>query len=464
MTEEEIQQLIRQQFYQQNTKPYNPLANVSAPQDTIENYEPSLAQRIGNGFGGLLTDLGIISNPYAARQIGSNLTTLGEFLPVVGDATAGDDFGTAVAKGDGWGMGLGALGAVPIVGDALSKGAKALRAVDDLPMDFTSRMSRAADQGFTVDAYHGTTHDFKSFNDNRFNTDSHFGGGHYLSSNVDDVNVNYAGRGPDLEQRIDQRTDELENQLAEMDIDELEDLADKYNLPFDPDETVTPEGLAEAIAIEDLQGHGGMVIPAKVDAGNTFDTIDDTKLTYEYETEDWRDYLDDAGGNEDEAKELAVDASWQNEPTGPLADFIESLQSQADEYSFDPTEIIGDLQEEAMNNGGFVSASDIDTIMRQTQWFAEDPDMGKMMNNEVYRQAIEDAGFDSIRHSGNIFRGMDIPPNTEHRIVFDGSRIRSKIGAKFDPKNKDALNMLGGAAGLSLFGTTLGGDEDPEMQ
>ena len=94
------------------------------PPDTISNYEPSLAERMGNGLGGFLSDSGIISNPYGAQQIGDNLSSLGRFLPVIGDMTSGDEFGTAAAQGDGYGMASSAVGAIPIVGDAINKGGK----------------------------------------------------------------------------------------------------------------------------------------------------------------------------------------------------------------------------------------------------------------------------------------------------------------------------------------------------
>ena len=70
---------------------------------------------------------GLISDNYGAQQIGKNVTALGEFLPGIGDAAAGDEFGRAVAEGDNLGMGLAALGAIPVVGDAAKKGATLYR-------------------------------------------------------------------------------------------------------------------------------------------------------------------------------------------------------------------------------------------------------------------------------------------------------------------------------------------------
>ncbi len=116
---------------------------LSPVESTVSPYEPSLVDRIGGGIASGLTDAGLISDNYRAQQIGKNLSTIGEFLPGIGDATAGDDFGRAVADGDKLGMGLSALGVIPVVGDLAKK----------LSMDECSRMNRAKHQGLKVGQY-----------------------------------------------------------------------------------------------------------------------------------------------------------------------------------------------------------------------------------------------------------------------------------------------------------------------
>jgi hypothetical protein len=83
--------------------------------------EQSLAQKAGQGISNALVDSGIISDRFGAQQIGQNVTSIGEFLPGIGDATAGDEFGRALKQGDNFGMAMGALGAIPLVGDAARK-------------------------------------------------------------------------------------------------------------------------------------------------------------------------------------------------------------------------------------------------------------------------------------------------------------------------------------------------------
>tara|TARA_R110000772_G_scaffold258908_1_gene376308 strand:+ start:1 stop:1464 length:1464 start_codon:yes stop_codon:yes gene_type:complete len=318
----------------------------------------------------------------------------------------------------------------------------------EMAMDDASRMARADEQGLTVDALHGTTHDFEEFGGSTLNKEGHFGAGHYFSSDVDDVNVNYAKVGPDLSNRIFQRMDQIEGELEYSDVN-LSEYIEEHGIAdmVDPDDDLTT--IAREQAYKELVGHEGMVMPVRLNTGKEFDLIDDTRLGYERDVPAWEDYLDDADGDEDIARELAGEASWENEPEGELVNFMESIKSQADDMGFDADEVIGNLQEAAQDGDG-LSASEIDSIMRDTEWFAEDPDTGDMINNEVYRQAIQDSGFDSIKHSGNIFQGMDTPDDTVHRIVFEPNRIRSRIGAKFDPKNKGSASLLGGLGAVGL--------------
>lgn len=440
MSVDDIRAFLRNKYSQRATQgksdALQPIGSIAKP------YEPTLAEKIGQGTSDFLYDKGVISDRYGAQRIGKNLTTIGEFLPGIGDATAGDEFGRAVAQGDKLGMAMAGLGIIPVAGDVIKK----------LPMDEVSRMARAKAQGFDVDAFHGTTHDFDEFGSGRFEKGGHFGGGHYFSSDIDDVNVNYAGKGPDLTNRIERRAEQLEDELREWDVDDIKDMADRYGIDFDESDTY-PDELPALLAKEELQGNEGFVIPTKLNVGKEFDLVEDTHLSYERDIPAWEDYLDDADGDEDIARDLANEASWDNEPEGELVDFMESIKSQADEYGFDADEVLGELQEAAVDGDG-LSASEIDTIMRDTEWYAEDPETGDLINNEVYRQAIEDSGFDSIKHAGDIFQGMDIPYGTEHRIIFDPKRIRSSLGAKFDPKNINKGNLLGGIGALGL-GTAL---------
>ena len=116
---DDIRSFLRNKYYQRAAQGQSDIL-APAPQ-TASPYEPTLTERLGGGIAEGLKGTGLISDNYGAQQIGKNVTALGEFLPGIGDAAAGDEFGRAVAEGDNLGMGLAALGAIPVVGDAAKK-------------------------------------------------------------------------------------------------------------------------------------------------------------------------------------------------------------------------------------------------------------------------------------------------------------------------------------------------------
>jgi len=304
--------------------------------------------------------------------------------------------------------------------------AQRAKAGDGLAMDYASRMARAKEM-YPASGYHGTTHDFPAFGMGTHNPEGHFGAGHYITSSADDASRHYAGRGPDLTNRIDRRAEQI---------------ASENDWSYDDPRAIHA-------AVSELQGHEGAAIPTRMDLGRSYQLTDDadTFLSYERDVPDWEDYLDEAGGDEDLAMDMAQEASWDVEPTGELVDFMDSIRNQADELGFDASPVLQQLDEAGMDGG--LRASEIDEIMRNTEWFAESPETGDLINSEVYRQAVEDAGFNSIQHKADIFTGMDVDPDTVHTIMFNPSDIRSEFAA-FDPAKRSSSNLLASAAPAAI--------------
>lgn len=66
---------------------------------------------------------------------------------------------------------------------AITKVDKLARAIAKLPMDEVSRMKRADDMGYTIDAYHGTDGDIKRFDPSKADASMRLGKGFYFSQN-----------------------------------------------------------------------------------------------------------------------------------------------------------------------------------------------------------------------------------------------------------------------------------------
>jgi len=96
MSVDNIREFLRKKYSQGaisgESRALEPMADTASP------YEPTLTERMGQSVADALYDTGIISDRYGAQRIGGNIATLGEFLPGIGDATAGDEFGKAAAE------------------------------------------------------------------------------------------------------------------------------------------------------------------------------------------------------------------------------------------------------------------------------------------------------------------------------------------------------------------------------
>ena len=300
--------------------------------------------------------------------------------------------------------------------------------------------------------FHGSTHDITEFSKDMANPEGHFGAGFYFTSSPDDVAQHYAGYGPDLTNRIQQRAEQIASEL---------------DLEYDDPKVVE-------MATKELAGESqGATYPIRLKTENTFDITKDGDTFLELrgpdlDPEDYRseamndifreDYDSVTDYNEalnERMQELADEDSYNFEAEGPLADFIESLEGNQylDTNQDQVRELIEDIRMVALDEGG-ISAKKLDEMMRNTPLYAED-DMGRLVDNEVYRQAIEDAGFDSISHDADIFRGMDVREGTTHTIVFEPNQIRSEY-AEYSPDRADSGDITAGVAGLTTAGL-LGG-------
>ena len=235
--------------------------------------------------------------------------------------------------------------------------------------------------------YHGTTYgEFSVFSKEHGNVENDFGVGFYFSSSDSDVSEHYDGGGPDFENKVARRAEQIEQ---EEDIDYEE---------------------AEQRAREELfrGGHKFEVYlnienPAIV--GETTLFSQDEALE-EYNEEDYDDY-DDYIADVEQA----------------VADRIESIvwdvERKVDVYSVDG---LADVLFEAYYEGG-IGIEELKTKINEL--YLEDSS-GNFVGNEVVRQIIESLGYDGIIDptvSGKW--NMDMEEGTTHYIVFRPEQIKA---------------------------------------
>jgi len=347
-----------------------------------------------------------------------------------------------------------------------------------------SPLERAEAMGFDTDTdwYHGSTHDIHSFGGGTANPEGYLGGGHYFTDSALDASENYAGMGPDLTGRVQQRAEQIANNV----VDERgvsEEVAERY---------------AQFKAKRELVGdNSGVVYPSLLRSEKTLDITPDNQTMLGYDELNPADYMDDAKDavdiddfmgdgvlDEDMYKEaldesaadLAREDASYRDPEGELAD-IRSGLLYSDYNDMDGGQAFDDSLEQFgiyPGDGERVGAGDLFDALKgnESMAYAIDPE-GRMASGQALADSVESAGYSGIlmdadkafgNQSGRVGQGvMDMDYGTKHMILQDPSRIRSRMAA-FDPFKKDSANILAGVGGLGMtgllgYGLTQG--EDP---
>lgn len=290
--------------------------------------------------------------------------------------------------------------------------------------------SKVADEaGNPIVMNHGTTHNFEEFTTERANIENDMGKGFYFSSSLDDVDINYAGEGPDLTNRI--------TQLAERVINDMEE--DPSGFGFDEDYTPTEDD-AEEYARKQLAGDERTIINAYISMQNPAIIGDPEGVVESRET-----VL--------EMQEEIIDEEEEEfgEPEGTLIDFSEELRDVAADY-----DEVGDIEETI--SGMFAEADYQEILLSKLIPFlkaseglayAQDPETGELAVSEIIRQTLENIGFDGIMDftvygkfgAGGKGKAMaGINPDTFHAIAFNSEQVKSTENrGSFDPNDPRIL-------------------------
>jgi hypothetical protein len=326
------------------------------------------------------------------------------------------------------------------IGSSVMMSLPFVRKVPGLKMDQASRMQRAEDLGFDdEELFIGSTYDIEDLDLDRMHSDSHFGKAIYTTTSLDDASINYAGEGPDLTNRIQQKADELSGMGEhgrELGRDYVEEA--RSILKGDNEGVVYPV-VARSDKIFDISEYGDEIplsyVQRQMDAD---DYIDDAKLDV-YE----EDFNSPEAYNEalkERAEDLAVEDSYNFEPEGDAIDFMDALRRDPRLSSSDADELIMRIDETARDYEG-ITPRQLDSIMRETEYYAENPETGAFENSDVYRQALERSGYDTIIMDADTFQNMEGVEGAKHKIFLQPERIRSK-NAEFDPEKKESSNIL----------------------
>ena len=317
------------------------------------------------------------------------------------------------------------------------------------------------ESGEPITLYHATTHDFDTFSMNRANPENHYGKGFYLTDSVDDANLNYAGIGPDLEMRIDQRAeilaDEFENVLLP---EEIVDMARRLNVDESlinlakiEENGASPELIRE-IATKELTTHGGAVMPvfARLQNPVKVGTKDETKFRIDVEFDDDGDIVSESGNG---------------------IDLYNSLNGVGRQYDI-PNDQINDVWAKISDemSGEEIAAGRVDKIIRENIYDVYTPDGELAGPGQFIADVFRDMGFDGIKmDAGKYFgprqvgkgvnvKGMKGVEDATHYIVFEPTQIKSAIGNVGTYSLTDPSILRGaGAAGAGLLGAGMVQDE-----
>lgn len=282
-----------------------------------------------------------------------------------------------------------------------SKGYNVVK-IKDIP-EFT------AGEGVVVEAIHGTTSDFDTFDLKKSNPESDLGSGFYFTNNIEDVGINYAGLGPDLTIKIERTAERIASETDR-----------EYN---------DPEVVAEARA-EFMQNQGfSMPVYVRFDnpvvIGGSNPTFLDINQEYD---EDAEEYV--------------------GEPTGKLIDFFDAMRISVDDYTdIDVDNIISDIYEISFDNGGLTALELIKKLKEsEASGYAMDED-GYMAINNFIRDAFAEAGYDgfidtTVSEKFKTMKGMDA--DTVHFIALDPTQVKSRVGntGAYDPNNPNILYQV----------------------
>ena len=255
---------------------------------------------------------------------------------------------------------------------------------------------------------HATLNDFSRFDPSgRGDPEGDHGRGIYATDNPQDSNRNYAtAEGPDQKSKIERLVERLEEQDVDMNEADMRKHAVKTL-------GMVHEGASMPVH---------MSIKNPVVLGGRTPTFFDFEHHYDEENDEY------------------------GEPKGELARLMPYFDQAAREFEWaDIDDFKRRASEEAMDNGG-ISAEKLHSLAKQHIEASDEE--GRVANSELWRTALELAGYDGIIDYtvSKKFSGMGVPEGTAHYVAFRPEQVKSAIGNQgtFDPNDPDITKAQGG--------------------
>jgi hypothetical protein len=253
--------------------------------------------------------------------------------------------------------------------------------------------------------YHGTANgEFTIFDKSKGNVEGDFGSGFYFTDNEADVEANYEGGGPDFENKVSLRAEEITGE-KNIDYKEAEELARKELY----------------VGANKFQVYLDIKNPAVV--GETILLDQDTYLENydESDYDSYEEYIEDV-------EQLVID---------DIDSIIWEVSNAFDIYRQETLAELSSVLYEAYYNGG-IEVADLKNKIGELNIESIE---GHIISNEVTRMIIESLGYDGIIDStvSTKFRRMGLEEGTTHYIVFKPNQIKSITNQ--NPTDNPDINM-----------------------
>ena len=270
--------------------------------------------------------------------------------------------------------------------------------------------------GYKTKAYHGTTHgSLKKFDPSKSgNKEGFLGAVNYFTSEEGDAEENYLSGGADLTNRIEQRSEQMQNEDIDMSAEEVsvllgksvEELVAEEVLDSDGD-ILDVESVATAIATRDLSGSDEAVLPVYIKTENPATVQAERKRAsagFQFLHFTGNQRIDLQGDEEliISAVREAVENNTEDDVDAVMNELFEALP----EITLDGETTVGDLMNALKNN--------------ESLGYAEDYESGELVSSHIIGEVFKNLGYDSIilENAEKAFPNMNMPYGTTHTHVF----------------------------------------------